>query len=332
MAYMKVETANAIYYMNLSGHPPVEKFVDFIPKKQKLDAIAAEWGGLPTRSNCEKILREMEFHKRKADVFFLDPGVRDWIGSMEMDIADKRYKDIKVTTDFGKKISGPLGALTIGKMIYDLAKSSKGKKITRRKLITYGGVGVVLASIPFIDSFLRTPDLVGARRGEVSTYREIGLKFIDFVTLRGMRYSMRIRNAVVTKRLEEIVAPHLRSRLGRKPVIGIYFGTFHGVDLKKMLKKPTYRKAYVKKILEPQKMPAFKVPTYPHRPNWINEAMLFRWNAGKGGYDAPKIIEGKIISKKIARKLIRPPKRRLAGTREGKITRRQLLKRAFRRA
>ncbi len=319
MAYIKIETNNAIYYINLEQH---DNFVDSIPKNVKLDAASAEMSlqepgftvyGVDTRSLFIDEIKKKKLQERAKEIFFLDPGVWAETARLEIRKAEKKLRPYKLGAILAKLFAAPAGIVAVGKLIHTIATNGK-EAINRRTFLKYGAL-IALLSSPFIlHDFLESAGKVSLKKGEASTYRKLGLRFREYIAGKGMVFTRHFRNAVITERLEAAVAPKLKSILGRKPIIGVYMGAEHGLDLERMLKNPKRRRAYVRVARE--YISSRMAPTGYYGPR------IFRWDSSKKRFEESLNLEEWTAKK---------GRGRARKTGKGAITRRQFFAKAFRR-
>ncbi|MDD5148077.1 MAG: hypothetical protein PHH08_01280 [Candidatus ainarchaeum sp.] len=273
MAFLKLETANATYLINLED---AEKFVDSIPADRRVDAAVSDFfenfPGGKTEVEPEYMKQlfwgDVEYRKLDkwgADILFLDPTVPHnmWVSDRE---GIRRKKETLGYGNYARLpslLASASAAGLIGRAIYlkraDRKAGEKPEKITRRSFLGKTGraakqaaLATALASpaVAFlINNFLESHKIAGQKHGELGAYRKTGLDFLNWVEQKHYT-TLQARDSVVAERLESTIAPRMKYALGRKPVIAVYCEARHGPDLEKMLLNPALRKTRIEKARE----------------------------------------------------------------------------------
>ncbi len=343
MSYIRCETKNAVYLINLERH---DNFVDSIPPSQPLDAVVVEQNfseqgsqflsGIPgIKLTFLETLRSRRMDRRGVNAFFLDPSISREIAYEEIERADKRISRYEVGAGLLKFLSTASGLVAVGKVINNIATKESGERFSRRALLAYGAVGAAIASTYGFSDFLKSSVKTARARGETSLYRRLGLRFRDFVSENHMFFTKYFRDAVVARKLEEIVVPQLRQSVRGKPVIGVYYGVGHGTDLERMLENPTVRAKYLEEGLKTAEGWRRLEGAMVENTREMDSAMFFKWNAVERRFDGPlyyfKGIEGeqKARSFRLGMATKKKEPREVAKADE-RLTRRDFLKRVFR--
>ncbi|HII72600.1 TPA: hypothetical protein HA265_07625 [Candidatus Woesearchaeota archaeon] len=126
------------------------------------------------------------------------------------------------------------------------AKETLGRRdFSRRQMLKVLGLGGVYAGLGLymLGGHLAWPYWLGFHRGKAN---EFARKMIYWETELFKSTTVNLRNAIWAKKLEEIVAPRLAKKLGRKPKIAVISGVMHA-GLKEYLQDTDEREAILQR-------------------------------------------------------------------------------------
>lgn len=285
MAYIKTETPNAVYYINL-GTP--SRPVDSVPKNARIDAVCPAYSYQSTAPSAEfetgpneeymKLVETRDYGKRRASVYFFDPGTNRQTTGEETTRKAEMIARTNRIPEIARIFTLPGGAALAGKIIYDIAK--KNGKISRRRFLAYGAAGAALAIPHIVLDFLKSVGPVSQKEGSASKYRELGLQFREYLTKNYTPWTHLYRNTIMAERMERLAKP-LNKSLGRKPVIAVYVETENGIGLENLLHKPRVREGLIRDAVR-----IFGGP----RLTGVFVPKVMKWNPEKKAFGEPQPI------------------------------------------
>jgi hypothetical protein len=221
MGWTTVETPNAKYMLIFSPHfRPIE-----MPPKN-IDAFILESASGQEAGELAKGLIKYENYKKP-----IESAIRGGKDIWVTDPATTLYSDQVV---FGKVTAWAVA----GAVVSSLSKIPKNRKISRREF--FARMLGKAAPVIFFSPLAALLSLGHSKsRIKHELFWQGTHKSVEF--LYGSKGIGTLRNAVTAEKAESFVAPMLRQRLGKKPVIAMVWGPMH-FGIKKLLQNPAKRK------------------------------------------------------------------------------------------
>jgi len=231
MGYVPFETENAIYRLELKLH--ISSPQEF--KHAGADAFVLEWEGEPTYLPIMRLYNTVfDFAARNnKELWFPDVGIRP----------------ISTLRSLVKEALIFVPSTLLATKAFRKFKKMKSQKLSRRDFIKRAGTGGALSATALASNPLFWNSLL-SYGGEIKK-REPLRKFEEILRRWPLTAVAEGRNAINAEKIERFIAPKLRARLGRKPVIYACFGPGHA-GLKEMLQNPKKREQVLKAFNPPE--------------------------------------------------------------------------------
>lgn len=261
MGYTKpIETENAIYVLSLEQHgkPDFSAFERYRPDFLAIEGEPNAWAKDALESmmvggrahNNSKWNEMLSKSLMESPLLLVDPFVT----------FRERWDAGKTSLFSAALLSASL--VQAGVALWKKERSTKGA--TRRRFLLAGGL--FLAAEAITPSLLRVPSYFP---GEMGSIRERLSLWNDALTKIRSPVVVDARNAVIAEKLEQM-APNLRQRLGRKPIIMIHIGAgHHGIST--YLRRPLDRAGTIRKL-----SPRIREGMVPRN---LDACVELRWNS-----------------------------------------------------
>lgn len=280
MGYTKpIETENAIYVLSLENHA-LRDYSVF--EKYNPDAVVVEGGMRINEPEESEYARNYHltnikklFEKSRKPIYVVDPTLTDW-----------------ELTKHSAKAPASLIVL-LSAIVYLQRKQKKEGKLTRKSFLKAAGLfGLSQVINPSII------DLVGVRKsfpGEINQDFAVN-RFIASFEEWNEPLVVRARNAIAAEKMEKSIAPSIKAKLGRKPIIVVQWGASH-IGMSDYLRDSNLRRETLRKMGERIRKGL--------KQSHLDKSLRVEWNEKKSDFDVEEIESN--VSTLLGKRTVRKP-------------------------